>query len=145
MKKILVDIDHTLSNAFPRDPMIGICSWDEYHSESHKDDPCNDMIDLLMLPNVRDHFDLVGLTSRPEKFRTLTMQWLAKNEIDLDDLWMRPNNDYRPAPIVKIDLCKAHIGENWHSEVLCMIDDNDRVIEKFRGEGITCLQIFNKR
>lgn len=142
---ILTDLDHTLTYAFPRDPMIGIVPWDRYHEESINDHPAHDFIKFIsVFFNSKKH-ELIGITSRPEKFRDLTMKWLSRNEIPLHGLWMRPDNDYRAAGIVKIDLCLQNLGESWKEKVLCLIDDNDKVIECFRGEGITCLQVFNKR
>ena len=142
---ILVDIDHTLTDAFHRDQMIGIAPWDEYHAKGIEDDPAHDFVEFMMHSRHNDRYDWIGLTSRPEKFRGLTMQWLVHHGIGLDQLWMRPNTDFRPAPEVKVSLCKEKLGEDWKSKVLMLIDDNEKVVEAFRGEGITCLQIFNRR
>ena len=142
---ILIDLDHTLSNAFWRDPMIGIAPWDTYHAESIKDEPAHDFVKFISVFFKSKTYDLIGVTSRPEKFRALTMKWLSTHKIHLDDLWMRPDNDYRAAGTVKIELCKDNLGDDWKDNIICLIDDNDKVIESFRGEGITCLQIFNKR
>ena len=142
---ILTDLDHTLSNAFWRDPMIGIVPWDKYHEESINDLPAHDFVKFIsVFFNSKKH-ELIGITSRPEKFRDLTMKWLSRNAVPLHNLWMRPDNDYRAAGDVKISLCVENLGEGWKDHILCLIDDNDKVIEAFRGEGITCLQIFNKR
>lgn len=142
---ILVDIDHTVSDAFWRDPMIGVASWDLYHAESINDEPAQDMVDLIKTMIANTCFEFYGLTSRPEKFRNLTTQWLLKNNIAFNDLLMRPNDDFRPAGDVKLTLCEKHFGVEWRDKVLMMIDDNDKVIEAFKGEGITCLQVFNRR
>ena len=32
---ILVDIDHTMADAYPRDHMIGVEPWDSYHEASN--------------------------------------------------------------------------------------------------------------
>ena len=142
---ILIDIDHTLTDAFWRDEMIGIAPWDVYHTEGIHDDPAHDMIKLLSLVDGSD-IKFVGLTSRPEKFRQLTMEWMVKNNVMiLDDILMRPNNNFKPAHEVKIFLCEETYGPEWQNRILCLIDDNDRVIEAFRGQGVTCLQIYNRR
>lgn len=142
-KIILVDIDHTIADAFHRDEMIGIAPWDEYHARAHEDDPCHDFVELLKSLN-GDHF-LFGLTSRPEKFRTLTTQWLIEHNVPLDDLWMRGNHDYRAAHDMKIAICREKLGDDWKSKILFMIDDNEKVVSAFRAEGVSVLQIFNRR
>jgi len=145
MKKIiLLDIDHTISDAFHRDPMIGCVPWDNYHAASINDLPAKDFVEFISNFYGKD-YRLIGLTSRPEKFRDLTIKWLCRHDVYLEDLWMRPDADYRTAAVVKIDLCAKKLGESWREKILCLIDDNDRVIEAFRGERITCMQIFNKR
>lgn len=141
---VLVDIDHTLSDAFHRDPMIGTVSWDEYHAAAHKDDPAHDM-GMIIRALMIQRLTVVGLTGRPEKWRDLTVRWLIKHELPLDDLLMRPDDDYRKAGLVKLDLVRKTYGGEWHEKVLCIIDDHEGVIETFRGENITCLQIFNRR
>lgn len=142
-KIILVDLDHTISDAFHRDEMIGVCDWDTYHSRMVEDDPCHDFVELLDCLN--DRHELIGLTSRPEKWRRLTSSWLVGHGVRLDDLWMRADSDYRPAPDVKIAICKEKLGDDWKDKVLFIIDDNERVVAAFKSEGVSALQIFNKR
>jgi hypothetical protein len=140
---ILVDIDHTISDAFHRDQMIGIAPWDEYHSASEHDDPAHDFVKIM--ESFRTHgFKIVGLTSRPEKWRKLTNDWLFKHGIYLDMLIMRPNDNYTRTGELKVSLCREIFGSDWKEKVLCMIDDNENVIAAFRAENVTCLQIFNK-
>lgn len=142
-KIILVDLDHTISDAFHRDEMIGIAPWDEYHARMNEDDPCHDFVALLN--SINDQYDFIGLTSRPEKWRLRTVKWLVEHGVKLDDLWMRPDNDYRPAHDVKISLCQEKLGDDWKDRILFLIDDNEKVIAAFRDEGVGCLQVFNKR
>jgi hypothetical protein len=143
-KIILIDLDHTLTDAFWRDEMIGIAPWDVYHSEAIHDNPAHDFVEFIGPFYDKPCYSLIGITSRPEKFRDLTMKWLCKHNVFLEDLWMRPNDNYQAAGPMKIELCQNKLGDLWKDRVLCIIDDNDRVIESFRAEGITCLQVFNK-
>lgn len=142
---ILVDIDHTISDAFHRDEMIGVAPWDEYHKRSIEDLPAKDFVEFYRNAKRVSHYNWIGITSRPEKFRGLTNQWLVRHNIELDDLWMRPDFNFNPAPDVKLSLCREKLGEDWQKDILLLIDDNEKVIEAFRGAGVTCLQIFNRR
>lgn len=144
MKKIiLVDLDHTIFDSFHRDEMIGVAPWDLYHARMHEDDPCHDFVELLQ--SLNGNHELIGLTSRPEKWRNLTMKCLVQHDVHLDDIWMRPDHDYRAAPEVKIDLCRDKLGDKWQERILFLIDDNEKVCLAFRAEGVGCMQIFNKR
>ena len=142
---ILLDIDHTLADSYWRDEMLGIASWDDYHSKGVDDLPAPDFVPFIVHYANTLHYDLIGITARPEKWRNLTMRWLAVNGIKLDELWMRKDGDFRPAPDIKLSLCEEKLGEGWRERILLIIDDNERVIEAFKGENITCLQIFNRR
>jgi hypothetical protein len=147
---ILVDLDHTVFDSFWRDEMIGISGWDDYHAKLIHDDPAPDFAPFLKYfidskSISGDVFIVIGLTARPEKWRALSLQSLAKHGIKLDDLWMRRDGDFRPAGDIKLSLCEEKLGVDWRERILLIIDDNDRVIEAFKGENITCLQIFNRR
>ena len=142
---ILLDVDNTLADSFWRDEMIGIAHWDDYHAKGMEDLPAPDFVPFILHYANSHHYELIGITARPEKWRNLTMRWLSKHGIKLDDLWMRKDNDFRPAGDIKLSLCEEKLGVDWRERILLIIDDNDRVIEAFKGENITCLQIFNRR
>ena len=83
-KTILVDIDHTLSAAWSRDPLIGSCGgWDAYHTASKHDEPIHD-VRMLVNDLAKAGWLIIGLTARPEKWRSLTTQWLVRHSITMD-------------------------------------------------------------
>lgn len=149
MKILLLDIDHTISDAAWRDPMLADRDWDAYHLAGKDDKPLQEVCQL-----VRDlHFDNLGesegweivcLTARPEKWRNQTMKWLVDYNIPINLLLMRPDNDFSSAGESKVKLLKQYAGENLEKleghQVIC-IDDNDKVIEAMRALNITTLQI----
>lgn len=140
-KTILVDLDHTMSHAAPRDHLLG--DWELYHNELINDKPCVDIIRLVHSLYKMEH-PIVGITGRPEKWRSLSTQWLLRHGVTLHDLLMRPDDDYRPNAEVKILLAKDAFGPNLKDEILFIIDDNLEVIEAFHAEGITCLHVYGR-
>jgi hypothetical protein len=143
MKYLLIDIDHTLSDAFWRDGMIGSTSWDEYHTASQYDKPFDVMVD--MVDALRSKFTIVGITARPEKWRAASLKWMIDHGIYLDELLMRPDEAFHPAPEIKIRLVQERFKESLLDEAVCIIDDRDDVIAAFRGIGIKiALQCFAK-
>lgn len=143
---VLIDVDHTLSNAFDRQPMADAKEWDNYHSASLNDKPVKDITNLIAFCG-QYGCTLVGLTTRPEKWRAVTVEWLLRNEVYLDEIIMRPNDDFRPAAVVKIDQAIKRFGseQGVRDNVAFIIDDNDKVVEAFRALGITVLQCFARR
>lgn len=141
-RSILVDIDHTISNAFWRDTMIGIGTWDEYHAASENDQPLEAVVGLIR--RLHGHYNIIGFTARPEKWRQLTMKWCIKHQIPLDELLMRANSNYEPAPIIKRALIEKRFGKE-HDEIAFVLEDREDVCEMLKGLGVAVLQVHCNR
>lgn len=150
---ILVDIDHVVSDAFWRDDLIQRSrdsgNWEEYHSRGKNDKPLQDMIDFLrimhkgcMEPSGVEEYEVWGITARPEKWRKQSMEWFIKHGVPLDVVLMRPEDAFKPAPQIKIDLCKDH---GILDKVLCIFDDREDVISAFKEIGITAFHVHARR
>lgn len=150
---ILVDIDHVISDAFWRDDLIKRSrdsgDWTEYHSRGKEDKPLEDMRLLIeiLLRGVKEHheapdLEVWGITARPEKWRQQTMNWFNKYHLYLHAILMRPEDAFKPAPQIKIDLCKEH---DILDKVLCIFDDREDVISAFRELGITAFHVHARR
>jgi hypothetical protein len=138
---IVVDIDHTLSNAFWRDNKIGVVPWDEYYSEGKHDKPFPKMKTLINA--LTKNGDLViAITGRPEKFRGLTIDWLIKNDILVHDLIMRPDNVFLKNWEMKVKLLTTYFNNSFDT-IGFIIDDNEETILKFNELGISTLQVRN--
>lgn len=142
-RTVLIDLDHTLSAAWPRDHMIGSSSWDDYHNAAPNDEPIHDMVQLINTLG-KDNYDIVAITARPEKFRRITMDWCLKHGICIDELLMRADEEFRPSPEMKLDLANARFPD-IKSEVAFVIEDRDDVCAAFRELGVTVLQCFARR
>ncbi len=137
-QNILVDIDHVISNAFWRDHMIGSVPWDEYHGANIHDDPLHDMVDIVNA--LAATFNIVGFTARPDKWRKQTMDWCLKHDVTLHELLMRPDDNYRPAPDLKLELVRKRFSKP-EEEVLAIFDDRLDVVSAFSQLGITALMV----
>lgn len=146
---ILFDVDHTISDAFWRDDMIKRSrdsgDWDNYHSRGKEDKPIDDVVKLINIIRGSDYIDeleLWAITARPEKYRKPTMDWFFKNGVSIDVLLMRPEDKFKPAPAIKIDLCKE---EDILDRILCIFDDREDVVSAFRELGITAFQVYARK
>ncbi len=140
---IVADIDHTLAASWWRDPMIGVESWDAYHEQSKNDEPIAATVELVRCLHSAGHV-LIGCTSRPVKWRELTMSWLVRHNIFLEDIMMRQDSDYRPAPELKLAMAREYFGGDL-TKMDLMIEDRDDVVAAFRAEGVTCIQVLSGR
>lgn len=129
---IICDIDGTLALFGKENPYDRDFSKDQLNEATGK---------ILRDTNVRHIFFLSG---REEKNRTVTLDWMAtkiegvlmnKNHT----LLMRATGDKRKDVIVKQELYEAYIKGKYN--VLFVLDDRNQVVEMWRNEGITCLQV----
>ncbi len=146
-QSILVDIDHTLSEASWRDGMHDdpLKSRDEYFAAAKDDKPLADTIRLMNTLG-RD-YNYIILTARPEKWRQLTMQWLVAHSVNADEVLMRPEGCFDPTPRMKVDLALERFGgeKGLLEHVAMVLDNREDVIAAFSEVGVTAMQIFGRR
>jgi hypothetical protein len=137
----IVDIDHTLANSFWRDFMIGVVSWNEYHEASELDVPFPKMVELINA--LKKNGDLIiAVTGRTDNFRGLTLDWLIKHNIMVNDLLMRPEGVYLKNPEMKVQLISKYFN-NVFDLIGYAIDDNEETILAYHKLGIATLQVRN--
>jgi hypothetical protein len=147
-RTILVDIDHTLSAAWHRDELIGAeGGWNAYHSAAPQDEPIHDVMSLINgLVFSDETWTIIALTARPEKWRNITMAWLVKHGIHIDELLMRPDESWHPAPEIKVQLAQQRFpGDSLTNEVAFLLEDRADVCEAFHTLGITTLQVKGRQ
>ena len=139
---VLVDIDHTISNAARRDELIKDINtdWDEYHAAAIDDEPVTAIADIIKALYL-DSYRIIGLTARPRKWEGLTTTWCARHHIPVEHFLMREDDDYRPAAELKVALAKAHFGDALPDVVALVLDDRADVLERFAALGVTTLKV----
>ncbi len=68
-----------------------------------------------------------------------TLGWLHVNNVPFNALFMRAEGDNREDSIIKRELFDAHIRGKYN--VICVLDDRNRVVDMWRRLGLTCLQV----
>lgn len=134
---IVVDLDGTLCNSQHRDHLAVAGQWDDFHSLLVDDLPWPDTKQLLdmFFPT---EYRVVGLTGRNERYRNATLKWLAKNDIWLDDLLMRPDDNYQSDHELKPATLERYYKKE---QVWFILEDRDKVVEAWRNMGYNCWQI----
>lgn len=141
----LVDIDHTVRNAFPRDNMIDAeTNWDDYHAAGAADKSIETVCNMVRALHASNWL-IIGVTAIPDKFRGITNKWLVENNVPFDELLMRKDEDFRPAPEIKMQLVKERFGERMKNEVTVVFDDREDVVEAFASEGLTAVQVHGRK
>lgn len=109
----------------------------------------NDDINLgvaHMLDGVRviNHAKVFIFSGRDSVCRPETEDWLERNDIEYDELYMRPKDDNRSDEIIKSEMIEAYIKDKYN--VLIWFDDRVRVATMLRDVyGINVAQLGDVR
>jgi len=143
MKKdiIIFDIDGTLSLTGDRKECLTRTpkDWDEFYMRAGEDGPNTPIIQTLIALELFTYNTILLVTGRRESCREDTINWLSREGLAAfpsKNLYMRPDNDYRPDTILKPELIR-----NFLPRILMAFEDRTCMVNKWRELGITCLQV----
>lgn len=135
-KALIVDIDGTLANTDHREHLAKTKNWPGFFAAGKDDPPITEIIDLVS--RYADH-KIILCTGRPENYRILTVEWLAKHEIPYEKLYMRLDNDFRSDAIIKETIYRQKIEPYY--KISFVLDDRKKVVLMWRKIGLRCLQV----
>jgi len=143
---LICDLDNTLANCDHRIHHASAREWDEFHSKL-MDDPVYEDV-AMIIANLPVNIKLIAVTGRNERYRQLTLDWLAKNSLQFDEILMRPDGNYIPdhelKPKMLIDFFDGDI-ELAKQQVICILDDRDKVVSAYRELGFPCWQVRSEK
>lgn len=81
------------------------------------------------------------LTARSEKLRATTMAWLARYEVPVEEILMRPLGNREPDHVLKkkmlTDLRRKYAFNQPHGLiVLLAVDDNEQIVKMYHDAGL---------
>lgn len=139
-KLVLFDIDGTLADNSHRQHFLTSSPkhWDEFYNKMNEDRPNVGVVDLYRTLSKSGEYEVVLVTARPERYRSVTENWLNRHEIDCARLLMRPDKDFRPDAEIKQEM----LGKLTSSldDIAFIIDDRAKTVHMWRSLGLTCLQ-----
>lgn len=144
MSMIICDIDGTIANCDHRKHYITNKpkNHDAFYAGVRDDEPIYKITYLLLsLLDTHAPPSLTFVTGRPERTRKDTQWWLDEYlhlHPDNYRMLMRKDKDYRQDYIVKQEILDKYIDK---SKVLFVLDDRDQVVQMWRRNGLTCLQV----
>jgi len=81
-------------------------------------------------------YEVVYLSGRPERLRTVTQKWLEEQGLPPGPLLLRPFDDYRPSRLYKIEALRDIARTKT---VVVLVDDDPRVLDAARDAGFDVL------
>ena len=147
-KTVIFDLDGTLALIDTRRKVStkpnGKIDWGVFH------DPVNISLDKPNWPVIQifqsmktSGFNVVILSGRSDATKDVTIDWLNKHEIFYDKLVMRnsTNKDTKYMPDDKLKLGWFNKYFPNKSDVLCVFDDRNKVVQMWRDNDIPCMQV----
>ena len=146
-KTVIFDLDGTLAliderrslSTFPNGKM----DWPTFFNPTNidLDKPNWPVIEMAKMLKEQGH-SIVIFSGRSKVTKIATMEWLDRFDVPFDVLKMRPDNsEFRFMPDDKL---KQHWLDQLFpdkSNILCIFDDRDKVVEMWRRNGIACFQV----
>ncbi len=127
---IVVDLDGTLALfKNKRSP---------YEQEFCNEDDLNGPVAQLVY-SMGYNYPIVLCSGRSDKYRPQTEEFLQKNGVLYDYLFMREEGDTRKDVVVKREIYFREIAPRYR--VLFCLDDRDCIVEMWRQLGIDCFQV----
>jgi hypothetical protein len=127
MRIVIADLDGTISDYSHRIKLYKERDYDAFNKAGENDKPIENICNILRALN-REETEIVIMTARR----------LRLNDVPYDRLIMRPEGDQSPDAECKRKLFEKKIN---YSDVWFVLEDRKSVVDMWRGEGLTCLQV----
>jgi hypothetical protein len=144
---VIFDLDGTLALIDDRRAMAtkdnGKMDWDKFF------DPTNIDLDKPNMPVIhmarqlkKTGHNIVIFSGRSKATKDATKKWLDKFNVPFDVLKMRPtSNDFKFMPDDKLKQMWLDNLITDKSKVVCVFDDRQKVVDMWRDNGLTCMQV----
>ncbi|MFI6147049.1 HAD family acid phosphatase [Streptomyces sp. NPDC051109] len=126
------DIDNTLADTDHRQHFLEARprDWDGFFGAAPADPPLARGVELAV--EQAADCEVVYLTGRPERCRADTQEWLNRHGLPEGRVWMRGNQDRRPARSTKLEVLRRIARGR---EVRMLVDDDELVCQAARAAG----------
>lgn len=110
--------------------------WRRFFADCHKDLPNIPVIRTLQALRW-SWCDIHIFSGRSDEAKDQTLIWLGRNSVPWQRLIMRCAGDLTPDEELK----RQWIAEYDLSQILCVFDDRQKVVDMWRELGLTCFQV----
>lgn len=133
----LFDLDNTLADTGHRQHFLERTprDWNGFFAAAPHDPPLDAGIALVL--ESAAECEIQYLTGRPERCRADTRTWLAGQGLPDGRLWMRRDQDRRPARQTKLDVLRRLAAGR---EVRMVVDDDELVCDAVAAAGFTVVR-----
>lgn len=139
-KAVVFDIDGTLADNEHRKHHLDSNDWDSFFDAMIGDSLKKPVANLLKMYH-HNGYKIILVTGRPDSHEHDTMMWLRTHGILplIEGMLMREAGNTDPDEDVKKEIFTQKIAPNYNVEVV--VDDRQKVVDMWRGIGLTCFQV----
>lgn len=137
---VVSDLDGTIANCehrlkYAKGPEK---NWDKFFQGIPQDTPRKEVVSQVLGRSQTVFHPLILVSARPEKYRYLTEEWLAKYDIPFDCLIMRGDGDKRDDTIVKQEIYDKYL-KRYPIDVV--FDDRPKVVRMWRANNVNVIDV----
>ncbi len=138
-KYAIFDMDGTLADATDRQHHLQKepQDWEAFFGDLHMDPPIENIVTLYNTIAATDTYKVAVFTGRPERYKQMTQEWMARHGLAPCPIYCRPDNDNRHDLDVKREIYLNFVAQG--REVAFIVEDRNSVVAMWREMGITCL------
>lgn len=131
------DLDNTLADTAHRQRFLERAprDWDGFFAAAPDDPPIPEGVALVL--KSAEECEVVYLTGRPERCRRDTLDWLAAQGLPEGRVFMRRNDDRRPARRTKLEILRRL---DRTRDIRVFVDDDELVCEDAERAGFTVVR-----
>ncbi|MDJ0340877.1 hypothetical protein QMK19_19040 [Streptomyces sp. H10-C2] len=131
------DLDGTLADTRHRLPLLDRQpkDWTGFFRAAVDDAPLAEGVRLAREAAVE--CDVEYVTGRPERCRRDTVAWLDRHGLPSGHVWMRSNDDRRPARTAKLELLRRLARKRV---IRVVVDDDELVCDAYERAGFTVVR-----
>jgi len=131
----IFDLDGTICDVRHRRQYVATKprNWDAWNAGLINDIPHLAVQKVFQALRNDQEVDLIIVSGRSDDYKEQTVEWLCKNEIFYDEIYMRKYKDHRDDAVVKGEI--ADEIEKTHN-ILGVFDDRQRVVNMWIQRGI---------
>ncbi|MFF3031135.1 hypothetical protein ACFVS7_09055 [Streptomyces rubiginosohelvolus] len=131
------DLDNTLAGTAHRQHFLEGAQrdWAGFFAAAVDDPPLPEGV--RMVHASAEECRIVYLTGRPERCRRDTVRWLSRQGLPEGELFMRRNDDRRPARRTKLDILRR-LGRT--GQVRMLVDDDELVCDEAEVAGFAVVR-----
>ncbi|MFC7309621.1 hypothetical protein ACFQVC_36090 [Streptomyces monticola] len=131
------DLDNTLASTAHRQHFLERKprDWAGFFAAAPDDPPLAEGIELVL--GSAGECEIQYLTGRPERCRADTSAWLERHGLPAGRIWMRRDNDRRPARHTKLEVLRRLARGR---EVRMLVDDDELVCDAAEQAGFTVVR-----